>query len=86
MRQDHSSLLQNQPTKHFFLPPLGDPNFVDIIDPEQVNTFFGSSTNIIISQVKIETLAPIVSTGSSRVPDIQDVGRPSHQRGTFLRK
>jgi hypothetical protein len=51
-----------------------------------VNTLFGSSSNIIVSQVEIETLAPIVSTGSSKVPDIQAVGRPSYQRDTFPRK
>jgi hypothetical protein len=73
-------------TTFVFLPPSGDPNFEDIIDPEQVNTLFGSSTNIIVSQIDTETLAPIISTGSSRVPDIQAVGRPSHQRDTFLRQ
>jgi hypothetical protein len=54
-------------TTFVFSPPSGDPNFVDIIDPEQVNTLFGSSTNIIVSQVETKTLAPIVSTGSSKV-------------------
>jgi len=73
-------------TNFVFLPPSGDPNFENIIDPEQVNTLFGSSTNIIVSQIDIENLAPIISTGSSRVPDIQVVGRPSHQRDTFLRQ
>jgi hypothetical protein len=73
-------------TTFVFLPPSGDPNFEDIIDPEQVNTLFGSSANIIVSQIDTETLAPIISTGSSRVPDIQAVGRPSHQRDTFLRQ
>jgi hypothetical protein len=73
-------------TTFVFSPPSGDPNFVDIIDPEQVNNLFGSSANIIVSQVETKTLAPIVSTKSSRVPDIQAVGRPSHQRDTFLRK
>jgi hypothetical protein len=69
-----------------FSPPSGDPNFVDTIDPEQVNTFLGSSTNIIVSQVEIETLAPIVSTDLSKIPEIQVVGRPSHQKDTFPRK
>jgi hypothetical protein len=31
-----------------------------------------------------QTLAPIVSTISSRVPDIQSIGRPFHQRGTLF--
>jgi hypothetical protein len=51
-----------------------------------VNTLFGSLANIIVPQIDIENLAPIISTGSSRVPDIQVVGRPSHQRDTFLRQ
>jgi hypothetical protein len=67
-----------------FTPPPGDPNFKDIIDPEQVNILFGSSANVIISQIDTETLALIISTGSSRVPDIQLVGRPFHQRETLL--
>jgi hypothetical protein len=71
-------------TTFVLLPPSGDPNFEDIIDPEQVNTLFGSSTNIIVSQVDTETLAPIISTDSSRVLDTQTVGRPSHQRDTLF--
>jgi hypothetical protein len=51
-----------------------------------VNTLFGSLSNIIVYQIDTETLAPIISTGSSRVPNIQAIGRPSHQRDTFLRK
>jgi hypothetical protein len=47
-------------TIFFFLPPSGDPNFVDIIDPEHANTLFGSSTNIIVSQIEKENLAPII--------------------------
>jgi hypothetical protein len=73
-------------TTFVLLPPLGDPNFEDIIDPEHVNTLFGSSSNIFFSQIDTETLAPIISTSSSRFPDIQAVGRPSHQRDTFLRQ
>ena len=69
-----------------FLPPPGDPNFIDIIDPEQVNTFLGSSTNIIISQIETKNLAPIISISLSRIPNIQAVKRPSHQRDTFLRQ
>jgi hypothetical protein len=71
-------------TAFSFTPPPGNPNFEDIIDPEQVNLLFGSSANAIISQIDIETLAPIISTGSSRVPDIQSVGRPFHQRETLF--
>jgi hypothetical protein len=71
-------------TTFAFTPPLGDPNFKDIIYPEQVNLLFGSSSNVIISQIDIENLAPIVSTSSSRVPDIQSIGRPFHQRETLF--
>jgi hypothetical protein len=49
-----------------------------------VNILFGSSTNVIISQTKIETLAPIVSTDSSRVPYIQSIGRHFHQNETLF--
>jgi hypothetical protein len=38
-------------TTFSFTPPLGDPNFKDIIDPEQVNILFGSSSNVMISQI-----------------------------------
>jgi hypothetical protein len=71
-------------TTFSFTPPPGAPNFKDIIDPEQVNILFGSSANVIISQIDIETLAPIVSTGLSRVRDIQSIGRPFHQRETLF--
>jgi hypothetical protein len=73
-------------TSFSFLPPSGDPNFEYIIEPELVNTLFGISTNIIVSQIDKETLAPIISTSSTRVPNIQAVGRSSHQRDTFLRQ
>jgi hypothetical protein len=71
-------------TTFAFTPPPGDPNFEDIIDPEHVNILFGISTNVIISQIDTETLAPIISTGSSRVPNIQSVGRPFHQKETLF--
>jgi hypothetical protein len=71
-------------TTFSFTPPPRDPNFEDIIDPKQVNLLFGSSANVIISQTDTKTLAPIVSTDSSRVPDIQSVGRPFHQRETLF--
>jgi hypothetical protein len=71
-------------TTFSFTPPPGDPNFEDIIDPEQVNILLGSLANVIISQTDIETLAPIVSIDSSRVPDIQSVGIPFHQRETLF--
>jgi hypothetical protein len=67
-----------------FTPPPGNPNFEDIIDPRQVNLLFGSSANVIVSQNDTETLAPIVSTDSSRVPDIQSIGRSFHQRETLF--
>jgi hypothetical protein len=38
-------------TTFAFTPPPGDPNFKDIIDPEHVNLLFGSSANVIISQI-----------------------------------
>jgi hypothetical protein len=65
-------------TTFSFTPPPGDSNFKDIIDPEQVNLLFCSSTNVIISQIDTKTLAQIISTGSSRVPDIQSIGKPFH--------
>jgi hypothetical protein len=71
-------------TTFAFTPPLRDHNFEDIIDPEQVNILFGSSTNVIILQIDTETLAPIVSTGSSRVLDIKSIGRPFCQRETLF--
>jgi hypothetical protein len=64
-------------TTFSFLPPSGDSNFIDIIDPEQVNTLFGGSTNIVVSQVETTTSKLIVSTGSSKVPIIDN---SSHRR------
>jgi hypothetical protein len=78
-RRLESSIEPNN-TTFAFTPPPGDFNFKDIIDPKQVNLLFCSSANVIISQINIETLEPIISAGSSRVPDIQSVGRPFHQR------
>ena len=69
-------------TSFAFTPPLGNPNFEDIIDPEQVNILFGSLANVIISQIDTKSLAPMVSTSWSRVPNIQSVGIPFHQRET----
>jgi len=37
---------------------VGDSNFVDIIDPEQVNILFRNSTNIVVSQIETLTLEP----------------------------
>jgi hypothetical protein len=71
-------------TTFAFTPPPRNPNFEDIIDPEQVNLLFGSSTNVIIFQTDTETLAPIVSTSSSRVLDIQSIGIPFHQNETLF--
>jgi hypothetical protein len=51
-----------------------------------VNALFGSSTKIVVSQVEITTLAPIVSTGSSKVPDIQIVDKYSYRRNTLPEK
>jgi hypothetical protein len=49
-----------------------------------VNILFGSLANVIISQIDTASLAPIISTGSSRVADIQSIGRPFHQRETLF--
>jgi hypothetical protein len=49
-----------------------------------VNTLFGISANIIVSQIDTENLAPIISTSLSIVPDIQSVGRPFHERETLF--
>jgi hypothetical protein len=43
--------IEKNNTTFVFLPPSGDPNFEDIIDPEQVTTLFSSSTNITVSQI-----------------------------------
>jgi hypothetical protein len=51
-----------------------------------VNALFGSSTNTIFSQVETEILAPIVSSGSVKVSDIQTIDKYSHRRGTLLGK
>jgi hypothetical protein len=51
-----------------------------------VSALFGISANIIVFQVETETLAPIVSTGSSKVSDIQTIDKSSHRRNTLLGK
>jgi hypothetical protein len=45
-----------------------------------VNSLFGSSTNLVVSQVETTTSELIVSTGSSKVPEIQIVDNSSHRR------
>jgi hypothetical protein len=45
-----------------------------------VNSLFGSSTNLVVSQVETTTSEPIVSTGSSKVPEIQIVDNFSYRR------
>jgi hypothetical protein len=73
-------------TTFSFSPPLGDTNFVDIIDLKQVNSLFGSSANIVVSQVETTTLEPVVSTRLSKVLDIQIVDKYSYRRNTLPEK
>ena len=39
---------------------VGDPNFVDFIDPAQVQSLFGGSTNTVISQIKTSIVATTI--------------------------
>ena len=39
---------------------VGDPNFVNFIDPPQVQDLFGSSTNIVISHIETSTVVPTI--------------------------
>ena len=40
---------------------VGDPNFVNFIDPTKVQALFGSSTNIVISQIETSIVEPTIS-------------------------
>jgi hypothetical protein len=73
-------------TTFAFLPPSGDSNFTDIIDPEQVNSLFGGSTNIVVSQVETTTSEPIISIGSRKIPEIQITEIFSYWRNISLEK
>ena len=39
---------------------VGDPKFVNFIDPTQVQALFGSSTNIAIPQIETSTIKPTI--------------------------
>ena len=39
---------------------VGDPNFINFIDPAQVQALFGSSTNTFISQIETSTVVPTI--------------------------
>ena len=46
-----SPLVSNPINKTFSL--IGDPNFVDFVDPAQVKSLFGTSVDLVISQMEL---------------------------------
>ena len=42
---------------------VGDPNFVDFVDPAQVKALFGTSIDPVISQIQTSTIEPTIPLG-----------------------
>ena len=45
---------------------VGDPNFVDFVDPAQVKALFGSSIDPVISQIETSTVEPTIPLGFNK--------------------
>ena len=45
---------------------VGDPNFVDFIDPSQVKSLFGNSVDPIISKIETSTVEPTIPLGFNK--------------------
>ena len=58
-------LLVQKPNNKTF-PLVGDPNFVDFIDPTQVQALFGRLTSTFISQIETSIIAPTIPIGSNK--------------------
>ena len=46
---------------------VGDPNFVDFVDPDQVKTLFGNPIDIIISQIETSRVEPTFPLGFNKI-------------------
>ena len=45
---------------------VGDPNFIDFVDPAQVKALFGSSVDPIISQIETSMIEPTITLGFNK--------------------
>ena len=45
---------------------VGDPNFVDFVDPAQVKALFGTSIDTVISQIETSTVEPTIPLGFNK--------------------
>ena len=45
---------------------VGDPNFINFIDPAQVQALFGISTNTVISQIETSIVVPTIPIESNK--------------------
>ena len=45
---------------------VGDPNFVDFVDPAQVKALFGMSVDPVISQIEISIVEPTIPLGFNK--------------------
>ena len=61
---------------------VGDPNFVNFIDPAQVKALFGSSINTIVSQIETSTVEPTLPVE----PNKHTADNFSHRRKISLEK
>ena len=45
---------------------MGDPNFIDFVDPAQVKSLFGTSIDPVISQIETYTVEPTIPLGFNK--------------------
>ena len=45
---------------------VGDPNFVDFVDPAQAKSLFGTSVDPVISQIETSTVEPTIPPGFNK--------------------
>ena len=45
---------------------VGDPNFIDFVDPTQVKALFGTSADLVISQIETSIVEPTIPLGFNK--------------------
>ena len=45
---------------------VGDPNFIDFVDPTQVKSLFGTSVDLVVSQIETSIVEPTIPLGFNK--------------------
>ena len=61
---------------------VGDPNFIDFVDPSQVKALFGTSVDPVISQIETSIVEPTIPLGFNKNTVYQRKISPEKNVGT----